>query len=142
VLIEVKYTETSFGSAKKDTEHLDKFASIYRPRFDGRFVPEYEQVDAFLKHYQILRNIWHIRDEEGEIVVFVLPRSNEALQRRVNVIEECTNRRFRTCVRIVYLEDLLEKLEKCSVAHPGLRATLVEFREKYLSGAIVRQANA
>src|ERR1039457_3306420 len=131
VLIEVKYTETSFGSAKKDTEHLDKFASIYRPRFDGRFVPEYEQVDAFLKHYQILRNIWHIRDEEGDIVVFLLPRSNEALQRWVNVIEGCTHRRFRTRVRIVYLEDLLEKLEKCSFAHPGLRAPLIEFREKY-----------
>ena len=139
VLIEVKYTETSFGSAKRDREHLDKFALIYRPRFDGRFVPEYEQVDAFLKHYQILRNIWHIRDEEGDIVVFLLPRSNEALRRRVNVIEECTHHRFRKRVRIVYLEDLLETLEKRSVAHPRLCVTLAEFREKYLSGAIIEK---
>jgi hypothetical protein len=142
VLIEVKYTETSFGSAKKDAEHLDKFALTYRPRFDGRFLPEYEQIDFFLKHYQVLRNIWHIRDAEGDIVVFLLPRSNEALLRRVSVIEGCTQGRFRDRVRIVYLEDLLETLEKRSIEHPALCATLTEFREKYLSGAIVRQANA
>jgi hypothetical protein len=142
VLIEVKYSETSFGAAKRNGEHLDKFALTYRPRFDGRFMPEYEQIDAFLKHYQILRNIWHIRDAEGDIVVFLLPRSNEALQRRVNIIKECAQERFRERVRLVYLEDLLERLEKRAVAHSGLHAPLVEFREKYLSSAIVKQTNA
>ena len=141
VLIEVKYTETSFGAAKKDGEHLDKFALTYRPRFDGRFMQEYEQIDAFLKHYQILRNIWHLRDREGDLVVFLLPRSNEALQRWVNVIKECTQERFRERVRLVYLEDLLGRLEKCAAAHSDLQATLIEFREKYLSGAIVKQGN-
>lgn len=92
VLIEVKYAETSFGSAKKDREHLNKFSLIYRPHFDGRFMPEYEQADAFLDHYQILRNIWHLRGEEGDLAVFLLPRSNEALQRRVKIIRKCTQR--------------------------------------------------
>ena len=132
VLFEVKYTESDFGSAKSDQKHHAKYSELYQPRCGNRYASAYEGANAFLKHYQILRNIWHLRDMEGDVVIFLVPRSNEAIGRKLHVIRECIHQCLRDRVRVVFVEDLLREVQVSEVFDRSIQLCMNEFAEKYL----------
>jgi hypothetical protein len=133
VYFELKYTESDFGKARLDVAHVDKFHRIYQPKLMGRFDETFCCVERVLANYQIVRNIWHLNDESGDILVFLYPRANDSLRQKEPIIRNCAIEPFRSRVKVVYLEDfilLLQRNERCS----GREITaLAEFQTKYLS---------
>ena len=129
---EVKYTESEFGAAKTDNNHLEKFEKVYRSGVTLRFAPAFCTARQFLNHYQIMRNIWHLRDDTKDIAVFLFPKSNSALRHCEPVIRTCAIEPFRSHVRILYLEELVTALHAVgrSASQPE---HLEEFHLKYLA---------
>jgi hypothetical protein len=133
VHFDIKYTESGFGAAKLDDEHLFKFNRIYEPRLVGRFEKKFCCAFQFLKNYQILRNVWHLDQEAADIVIFLLPKANARLRRAEPIIESCALEPFRSRIKIVYLEDLIPTLEReLNKTTVGEAAWLAQFRRKYL----------
>jgi hypothetical protein len=132
IYFEVKYTEQGFGSPKNDDEHRRKFDSIYRSRAEERFEPAYCSCDGFLRHYQILRNFWHLDLSKDDIAVFLIPRANQSLRRAEMAIQTCLLPPFRTRSKIIYIEDLLSRLDRSPVISSSLKkGALAEFKAKY-----------
>jgi hypothetical protein len=132
IYFEVKYTETGFGSADADEEHLRKFEDLYYPATDGRFEPEFCTAAGFLQHYQIVRNLWHLDLVSGDTAVFLLPLANRALARSEGIIRSCLLEAHRARVIVVYMEDFVSALvADLDVRCEAQRNALSEFRLKY-----------
>jgi len=135
VYFELKYSESKFGGARTDIDHLDKFRRVYQPRLHGRFEDSFCCEAPFLANYQIVRNIWHLDYESGDNVVFLFPRANTSLCRQEAIIRNCAAELYKSRVHIVYLEDLLTILRmECKCSHFEI-ATLAEFEAKYFRNA-------
>jgi len=133
VNFEIKYTESEFGSAKADPAHLEKFESIYKSRLAGRFEESFCCAARFLENYQIARNIWHLNESAGDIAIFLFPNENTRLRRYEALIKACALERFRSRIRVVYLEDLILNLSKeLNPNDTAGRLHLEEFHAKYL----------
>jgi len=125
---EIKYTETEFGKAKNDAEHIEKYNKIYK----GNFEPielEFCSQRKFFQNYQIIRNLIHIQN--NSYVIFLYPRENkkikEEAQRAKNKI---LKKEFRDNFRAVEWIKLLDFIEKNN-SHDGIKTQLIEFRKKY-----------
>lgn len=88
IFFEIKYTESTFGSVKRNQSHEEKFNKTYRPILknlsfisDG-VMENAADVNLFLSQYQLLRNLVHIGDHR--YVVFVYPRTNKQLHGHLN----------------------------------------------------------
>jgi hypothetical protein len=110
IYFEVKFTEADFGSADADDEHLQKFRDVYLSRTAGRFEPEFCTAKGFLKHYQIVRNLWHLDLDSHDTAVFLIPRANRGLVRGLGIIRSCLVEPHRPKAVIVYTEDLVSRL--------------------------------
>jgi hypothetical protein len=132
IYFEIKYTESGFHGPKPDARHLDKFNQIYQPRLADRFDQDYCSYQTFLKHYQILRNVWHLDREAADVVIFLMPKANMRLRQAEPVIRSCALEPFRSRIKIVYFEDLLPmlaaELNKNQVDEAGW---VLQFRRKY-----------
>lgn len=131
ILFEIKYTEADFGSAANDPAHREKFEQIYVPRVDARFQAAYTSRESFLRHYQIMRNILHLRLDRMDQLVFLVPRLNRSLSKRLPAIYACLNDAARKHVHILYLEEVITTLETATVG-TKMAQSIKEFREKYL----------
>lgn len=134
VYFEIKYTETKFGAARADDRHLQKFKDIYAPRINGRFEQPYCEAEAFLAHYQIARNIWHLSETSDDVVVFLFPKASDALRRQEAILHDCATELFRSRVRVVYLEDLIRHLRRRDGQEDLQTSALTEFEDKYFPG--------
>jgi hypothetical protein len=134
IYFEIKYTESAFGSAKADEEHLRKFESVYKPMVGKRFENSFCSPDGFLRHYQILRNLVYLNAGSDDLALFLIPKANRSLARSESVIRSCAVQPFRSQVRIVYLEELITKLQS-ELKRRGTRhdMSLEEFCLKYLT---------
>lgn len=84
VYVEVKYTEDAFGSAVLDTNHQRKYKEVYEDLLmKNKYIKsEVKNVDFFLKHYQIMRNLVHL--DESSYVVFLIPKQNKKVYNQAN----------------------------------------------------------
>jgi hypothetical protein len=130
VYFELKYTESHFGKARADAEHVDKFQRVYRPRVTGRFDESFCRAEPFLANYQILRNIWHLNSAR-DVVVFLYPSANRLLRQEEAVIRSCAIEPYRSRVHIVYLENLLALLQQDRRSSDREITALAEFQAKY-----------
>lgn len=78
-ICEVKLSERDFGKATDDQAHRRKLQDLYEPRLRGHVAPELLAPSTFFEVYQILRNVWHLVQDERTRLVFLLPRGNAAL---------------------------------------------------------------
>ncbi len=127
---EVKLSETGFGGAPEDEEHIRKVDRIYAGR-GLRFMPSFCERKLFLDNYQILRTIWQMRLDSDDEIFFVYPKANEYLREAEAVIRGCTLPALRARVHIVYLEDLLDSIERLRL-NDRARAHYRQFRDKYV----------
>jgi hypothetical protein len=129
---EAKLSEADSGTAVQDRRHNEKFERIYKAKLEGRFLPDYCNAAHFLRNYQIMRNIWHIRAEPPDSLFFFLPRRNDLLEESTKFIRTCMLEPYQDQVEIVHLEHLLSEIEK---ELPGdddrIRTHFSLFREKY-----------
>jgi hypothetical protein len=132
VYFEIKYTELTFGPQKADSEHIWKFENIYKARLCDRFAKPFCCVSQFLNNYQIMRNVWHLDRDRGDMLIFLLPKANLALRQKEAVINTCALEPFRSRIKIVYIEDLVATVEReLHQTNAGSEVFIPEFRRKY-----------
>ena len=132
LFVEVKYTEDGFGKAKHDVEHIDKFHETYLPLLakSSYLLPVCCEMEFFLNHYQILRNLIHISNDST--VIFLCPLGNTKVIKEAEYAREyCLNDAGKNNFRLIYLEDLVTFLEK-QYEHQALGSFYKSFRQKYL----------
>lgn len=134
VNVEVKYTESAFGTAVDDARHREKHASLYVPRLRGLVREELLTDRAFfLANYQIMRNLLPLAANPGNRAVFLVPEANVSLFAQARGIPEFLQPAHRHQVRVLALEPLVEcLLFGRELVDSGLFTALDEFRAKYL----------
>lgn len=132
-LFELKLTESSFGAARPDKSHVQKFQRIYAPAMAGKFAPEFCSCDRFLQHYQIGRNVWNLATETDDKLIVVVPRANERLKGEIAAIEGCLSKQFKGRVVVRYLEEVVVSIENALPPDDRrLREHFRHFRQKYI----------
>ncbi|TVQ97011.1 MAG: hypothetical protein EA398_15175 [Deltaproteobacteria bacterium] len=129
---EVKLTESAFGAAKDDERHLEKYRDIYSEPLE----PYWGSVDRdpknFFRNYQIFRNLWLGAKEPQSTIVFLLPRASakpwDAVHGIVGKMDVSLSRR----VKVVAVEDVLDRLGARSDLPQRLAMNVEQLREKYL----------
>ena len=134
--VEFKYTEEEFGRAKDDVQHRQKLDEIYEPALRDILNPEYLRKKKFFANYQFFRNLIYIDPEKDAKVLFLLPRANEKIVRKLHKVMEAAilDASVRSLIKIRYLEDVVSNAYES--AHPSdddfyLRTHLHLYRQKY-----------
>lgn len=133
LFFEVKLSEDTFGTAKKNQRRKEKLRTIYAPRLRNKVNPDCLKEEYFFKHYQILRNLSYADSKNGTFVFFVVPRQNEALRLQLCQIYDMMGADIKKAVTIVWLEDLVDKLRD-RLNGKVLAVYYDMFREKYIIG--------
>lgn len=129
VYVEVKYTESGFGTAVPDEAHLRKLAEVYRPRLIGKVDPSFLEPANFFPNYQLLRNVSHL-GSEADRVVFVVPSGNLTAIEHARTLLDNALAPGVTGVSLVTLEAVFTALR--AAATGLLIRHYQEFEEKYL----------
>jgi hypothetical protein len=132
IYFETKLAELGFGTGDLGERHREKLTRLYAPRLAGLVDAKWLEPEAFFRRYQLLRNLCYL-DRPGNLLYLVLPRANESLQQALRVLPEITAGALKDRVRVLYVEELLEKLKApLRGRDEALKAHYREFREKYL----------
>ncbi len=125
-------SERDFGKARFDTRHLDKLRDIYLPRLAQYLSPELHDASALFESYQVLRNIWHMVGAHDGRLVFLIPRGNGRLQPMLQTVMARVSEKIRDRIRVVAIEDVLDRLGSDTTNPPRFRAYARELRAKYV----------
>jgi hypothetical protein len=132
VYLEARLCELGFGATELDERDRDKLARIYAPRLSALVDAKWLEPDAFFRRYQLLRSLCYL-DQPQSLLVIVLPRANQPLRKALEPLPEITAGALRDRVRILYLEDVPERLASLLRGRDEtLKAHYREFAEKYL----------
>ena len=133
VYLETRLCELGFGSTELDERHREKLAKIYAPRLAPLVEQKWLEPEAFFRRYQLLRSLCYL-DKPQNLLFIVLPQANDSLRKALQVLPEITERELKDRVRVLYLEDLVEKLKPLLRGRDeALKAHYREFEEKYLA---------
>lgn len=135
-LFELKFTEESFGTATADESHLLKYRRVYSSELGGKFKPTFCSCETFLRHYQIMRNIWNVAPDNADTLVFLVPKANTSLTADLAFLDKCLSDAYRPRVSVMFLEDLLPAVER-NILNTATRMQehFRLFRQKYLPAA-------
>jgi len=131
-ICEVKVSENDFGSAKVDARHLDKLSMIYQPVLQGNVVPACLETKEFFRGYQFYRNVWHLVQRDVNRLVFLLPRANRPLWKKVHDLRSKVLGHVSPRISIVAIEDVLSALIADSCNPAMLREHAKQMARKYL----------
>jgi hypothetical protein len=130
ILVEVKLSESGFGSCGNDDQHRKKYERIYLPKLRSRLTEEALEMGAFFRNYQLARNVSYAG--KGVTVVFVIPVANRAaFAEAEQYLRTALRPETQASVRLHSLEDLIASLLGAD-GEPPLRGYLGMLREKYL----------
>ncbi|MFD2938778.1 PGN_0703 family putative restriction endonuclease [Flavobacterium notoginsengisoli] len=124
---EIKYTEAEFGSAKNDISHQEKFNTVYS-KFVNALNDDFKTIEAFLKKYQICRNLIHI--EENSFVVFVYPEANKKIREGAESAKEIINLNYSNNFKCINWETLFQNIND-SIEEKKLKDHFNDFKSKY-----------
>lgn len=131
-LCEVKLSELDVGSAKQDERHLRKLEEIYAPGLNGYIDPDELVPERFFKSYQFYRNLLHITRTPGARLIFLAPRSNKHVWRRLTVLVGHVSHETTARIFTVAVEDVLASLICDQVVPELLRQHARALAQKYL----------
>jgi hypothetical protein len=129
VYVEVKYTESSFGTALPDERHVRKLFEVYRPRLEGTVSPRFLEPALFFAHYQLLRNVCYLRSA-ADRVTFVVPAGNGTAIAHARAVLETALLPGVTGVSLVSLETVVAAAR--ATASESVARHYDQFAEKYL----------
>jgi hypothetical protein len=132
-LVEVKFTESVFGSARIDDAHREKLIEVYLPMLSGRVDAACLTPARFFRDYQLYRSLAWVRPDSGDELLIVIPQGNASLWKYA--CEWTANPELGTLAgkaRVVALEDVLATLEsQRAVLLPQLATHVSELVAKY-----------
>ena len=135
-LFELKLTEQNFGTTKPDDTHKRKFEEAYRPRLAGMLHEPFCSCELFLKHYQLMRNLWNLTFCEADRLPIIVPRANVSATAELALLETCLPESYRRRVTICHLENVVTSIESAIPKSSRLEEHFRLFREKYLPESI------
>jgi len=131
--LETRLCELGFGSTDLEERHREKLAKIYAPRLAPLVEQKWLEPEAFFRRYQLLRSLCYL-DKPQNLLFIVLPQANDPLRKALQLLPEITERALKDRVRVLYLEELVEKLKPLLRGRDeALKAHYREFEEKYLA---------
>lgn len=133
---EVKLSESEFGSAKADARHRKKLEKIYAPHLQGIVNPSLLEEANFFRDYQILRNLWLLHGDATTRLAFLLPAANAPLVVQLERVLAGVTAQYRPRVHVIFVEQLLRRLQDDSDAAQALRAHAQAVEEKYVPPAM------
>ena len=112
VFFEIKYTENSFGEAKKDDNHKEKYELVYKSLLEKapclNHTPEFEE---FAKLYQLYRNAIRITDKNKHLIL-LYPKNNTTVNKEATTfLENKIREEYRGNIHILYWEDIVKEGE-------------------------------
>jgi hypothetical protein len=107
VYVEVKFTETTFGTAIPDDSHRRKLDQLYRPRLGATVSSDFLEEAKFFPNYQLFRNISHARPDL-DAVVFVVPARNRSAASHAELVLASALLPGVMGVRLVTVESIVE----------------------------------
>ena len=132
VFCEVKLSESAFGTAKNDSEHQKKLKDIYRPQLVSIVPEDLLEEKAFFKNYQILRYIALLTANVKRKFVILAPRVNQNLLPPLKKVLDRIDSTVRVRIGVVYMEDLLRKLQESPLLSLEFRQYAEKMHEKYV----------
>ena len=112
---------------------MHKYKHVYAPALDGKVAAELCSCEIFLRHYQMMRNIWALDPASVDTLVFLVPRANERLKDEITLIYRCISEQYRNRVSVSYLEDVIDEIESAiPVGEIRLVEHFKQFRQKYI----------
>ena len=113
VLIEVKLSEQHFGPVGKIEErHFRKLEALYRPKLRGSVHENCLAPDFFFKHYQLLRNIYHLEPRTDDRLILLFPEANEKLRYVHEWLDKNVQPEVRAQIQTIHLESLVRNASK------------------------------
>lgn len=134
-ICEVKLSEGEFGKAEADDRHRDKLERIYRRVLSSHVDATMLEEPLFFEHYQVLRNIYHLLRSPGGRLLFLLPRENAGLWKKLPPILARVAPATRLRIRVLAIEDVIAALAGDGACPPELRVHVAAFAAKYLPAA-------
>lgn len=134
VYFEIKYTEAEFGAPEKKNnsypqKYYDKF-EVYKSLIPSCFKEEYKaNANYFLDHYQLMRNLIHLRST-NDFVVYLVPEENPIICEAQD-IKKILNSLQDNC-KVFGWDDLFASVEKKVKDNDKLKDYYAEFKKKYL----------
>lgn len=132
VFVELKFTESRFGTAKADERHRNKLRDLYRPRLIDKIEPGFLEDSVFLSNYQLLRNISHITST-FDTVAFVVPSRNQRATEHANRVLKAALLPGTAGVRLVTVEDIVDTISN-AIVNERFAEHYRLFQEKYVWG--------
>jgi len=130
--VEVKYTESGFGTAKGDEAHEGKRTGIYAPNLSGKVSPIYLEGTLFYTNYQLLRNISFLGRPDGLTnLVILFPQASDSLVHTEQLLDAILLPGFRQLVSIRHMEDVANEVRGCATT-PAMAHHYEMFLEKYV----------
>lgn len=123
---EVKYTEDSFGKAKNDTSHQEKYNRTYKAELEKICSKNIDE-KRFLKEYQLWRNLCHV--QYGE-VYFVFPSFRTDLKVKVEEAKYFLKVEYQKSVFVLEIDDFVKRMTGSN--SEKISAHYKEFKKKYL----------
>jgi hypothetical protein len=109
--MELKLSESEFGTAAMDKRHLSKLSEIYAPKLMNRLRPEALEPEAFFGRYQLNRNLYGLRNAKDWLFL-IFPKANRVLEGQALGFLETVLNPFRAQIKILYLEVLVNDIIK------------------------------
>ena len=132
IYFETRLAELGLGTVDLPGREREKLLARYAPRLAGLVEPKWLEPDGFFRRYQLLRNLAYL-SEPGSLLYLVVPKANQPLQQALNILPEITAGALQERVRVLYLEDALERVKPLLRGRDeALKNHYREFREKYL----------
>jgi len=132
VYFETKLAELGFGTIDLLPRERTALLQRYLPRLSGLIDAKWLGPDAFFRRYQLLRNLAYL-GQPASVLYLVVPRANESLAQALRILPEITAGALQERVRILYLEDALERLKPLLRGRDeALKNHYREFRDKYI----------
>lgn len=131
VYVEAKLTEREFGVGVKNEQREAKRAEMYTPRLQGKVVPQLLEEEAFYAHYQLLRNLSHLKTPADRLVLLI-PQANTGLVSQAEAFLALVQGPWKAQVSVLFVEDLIERMA-AATGETG-RLHYEECRRKYVLG--------
>jgi hypothetical protein len=131
-LCEVKLSESEFGKANNDSEHRQKFETIYRDVLAKHMLTGTIEFDELCDGYQFYRNVWHMVGAAQNRLVFLLPRGNAPLWRQLEAVRGRLTTPTLQRISTVAIEDVITSICSASEAAAEMREYANKIKRKYV----------
>jgi len=125
-------SEQDFGKAGSKDSARERLENIYRPVLGKNIDAEFLEPEFYINNYQILRNFYYIEPNTADRLFFIFPKANKSLFSKADVIARIAARSLSNQVRILFLEDCIDRILGLKDLDGFMRAHYKEFKRKYV----------